>query len=74
MRFKEYLTKKEMSVKDALEVFGISTDGLSDKIALKRTYRKLAMQYHPDNGGNEEMAKNINNAYEVLSKAHVQDV
>jgi DnaJ-class molecular chaperone len=37
---------------------------------IKKTYRKLAMQYHPDrNGGNhesEERLKEINEAYRIL--------
>lgn len=32
---------------------------------VKKTYRKLAMKYHPDRkGGSEEIFKQINNEYE----------
>lgn len=34
----------------------------------KKEYKKLAMQYHPDRGGNEEEMKIINNDYEILIK------
>ena len=37
---------------------------LSSMEAVKKQYRKLAMQYHPDRGGNEEIFKAINNEYE----------
>ena len=37
---------------------------LSSMEAVKKQYRKLAMQYHPDRGGNEEIFKIINNEYE----------
>lgn len=41
---------------------------------LKKTYRRLAMQYHPDCGGSEEIMKAINaehdELFEQLKKAH----
>ena len=33
---------------------------------LKTMYRKLAMQYHPDRGGNSEIMQIINNEYDEL--------
>lgn len=33
---------------------------------LKKAYRKLAMKHHPDNGGNEELFKTINNEYDTM--------
>ena len=33
---------------------------------LKDAFKKKAMQYHPDRGGNEEQFKQINEAYDVL--------
>ena len=37
---------------------------LNSMEAVKKQYRKLAMKYHPDRGGNEEVFKQINNEYE----------
>jgi len=71
MRFQEYLIEKTMSFDKALQVFGMDTESAADKLALKKKYRDLAMQHHPDKGGDEEMAKEINNAYEVLAKAKI---
>ena len=37
---------------------------LNSMEVVKKQYRKLAMKYHPDRGGNEEVFKQINNEYE----------
>ncbi len=58
-----------MEYKDYYKVLGVDRNASQDTI--KKTYRKLAMKYHPDqNRGNkqaEEKFKDINEAYEVLS-------
>ena len=58
-----------MSKKDFYQILGVSKSSSPDDI--KKSYRKLAMQYHPDkNQGNkkaEEKFKEISEAYEVLS-------
>ena len=35
---------------------------------LRKLYRKLVVKYHPDNGGSEEIIKEINAEYDVLFK------
>lgn len=58
-----------MEYKDYYSILGLSKDASQDEI--KKTFRKLARQYHPDvNPGDEsseERFKEINEAYEVLS-------
>jgi len=58
-----------MEFKDYYKILGVSRDATEEEI--KRAYRKLARQYHPDvNPGDkaaEEKFKEINEAYEVLS-------
>ena len=58
-----------MSQKDLYNVLGVSKSSSADEI--KKAYRKLAMQFHPDkNPGNkksEEKFKEISSAYDVLS-------
>ncbi|MDI3340202.1 MAG: DnaJ C-terminal domain-containing protein [Sphaerobacter sp.] len=58
-----------MEFKDYYKILGVSRD--ADEKTIKRAYRKLARQYHPDvNKGDpraEERFKEINEAYQVLS-------
>jgi molecular chaperone DnaJ len=58
-----------MSKRDFYEVLGVSKT--VTEVELKSTFRKLAMQYHPDrNPGNHEAEvkfKEINEAYQTLS-------
>ncbi len=54
--------------RDYYEVLGVNRSASADEI--KRAYRKLAMQYHPDrnsDGNATAKFKEINEAYEVLS-------
>jgi molecular chaperone DnaJ len=54
-----------MSKKDYYEVLGVSKDASADEI--KKAFRRLAVQHHPDKeGGDETKFKEINEAYEVL--------
>ncbi len=53
--------------KDFYKVLGIDKSASQDDV--KRAFRKLAHQHHPDKpDGNEEKFKEINEAYQVLSK------
>lgn len=57
-----------MGDRDYYEVLGVSRDASEDEI--KRAYRRLAKQYHPDVNkapDAEEKFKEIQRAYEVLS-------
>lgn len=54
--------------RDYYEVLGVSRS--ADAQELKKAYRKLAMEFHPDRNPSEDAAakfKEINQAYEVLS-------
>src|SRR5215471_8899843 len=57
-----------MAKQDFYEILGVSKS--ADAEELKRAYRKLAMQYHPDRNQSDKSAeqkfKDINEAYDVL--------
>lgn len=50
---------------DYYKALGVPRDADADTI--KKAFRKLARQHHPDAGGDEAKFKEINEAYEVLS-------
>jgi len=52
--------------KDFYKILGVSKNASDEE--LKKAYRRLAHQYHPDKaGGSEQKFKEINEAYQVLS-------
>lgn len=52
-------------MEDLYKILGVERNASAEDI--KKAYRKLAHQYHPDKpGGNESKFKEINKAYEVL--------
>jgi molecular chaperone DnaJ len=53
-----------MPKRDYYDVLGISKNASADEI--KKAFRKLAIEHHPDRGGQEDKFKEINEAYEVL--------
>ncbi|MDH5656843.1 MAG: DnaJ domain-containing protein, partial [Spirochaetia bacterium] len=58
-----------MSDRDYYEILGVGKGASKDEI--KKAYRKLAIQYHPDKNrgdkGAEEKFKEATEAYEILS-------
>ena len=47
------------------ETLGVAKDATSDEI--KKAYRKLASQHHPDRGGDTKKFQDVQGAYETLS-------
>lgn len=51
--------------KDYYKILGVDRNASEEEI--KKAFRKLAHQYHPDRGGDEKKFKEINEAYQILS-------
>ena len=60
-----------MAKRDYYEILGVAKNATEDEI--KKSYRKLAMKYHPDRNPDdknaEERFKEAKEAYEMLSDA-----
>ncbi|WP_108649875.1 molecular chaperone DnaJ [Dongshaea marina] len=58
-----------MSKRDYYEILGLDRD--ADERAIKKSYKRLAMKYHPDrnknDAGAEEKFKEVKEAYEILT-------
>ena len=67
MRFDKFLKLiNEMSLSQALEVFGLQGSELGNPALLKKKFRDLSNTNHPDHGGDVEVMKSINVAYALL--------
>jgi DnaJ-class molecular chaperone len=53
---------------DYYSTLGVSKGASEDEI--KKAYRKLAMQHHPDRGGDQNKFQKIQEAYDTLGNAH----
>ena len=52
-------------MKDYYQILGVAREANPDDI--KRAYRRLASQHHPDKGGDTHRFQEIEEAYRVLS-------
>lgn len=51
--------------RDYYDILGVPKSASADEI--KRAFRKLAQEHHPDKGGDPEKFKEVNEAYQVLT-------
>lgn len=58
-------------MKDYYSILGVSKSATDSEI--KKAYRKLASQHHPDRGGDANKFKEIQEAYDVLSDPQKRD-
>ena len=60
-------TRKEMKAEEAASILGVSVEATSDEV--KSAHKKLISQLHPDKGGTDYLAAQINDARDALLKA-----
>jgi len=58
---------EQTDTEELYKVLGVAKDATETEI--KKAFRKLTLQHHPDKGGDETKFKEINAAYEVLSNS-----
>lgn len=46
------------------KILGVTQSATEEEI--KRARKKLCLKYHPDQGGDEEMFRKVNEAYEMI--------
>ena len=63
-RIDKYLN--EMSAPEAEQLFGLTDRYTAADV--KKIWRKLSLQHHPDKGGSTEMMKKVNAAYDLLKR------
>ncbi|MBU0477944.1 J domain-containing protein [bacterium] len=56
----------ETDEEKACRILGVSLNATPDEI--REAYKKLAMFWHPDKGGDDKMMKEINWAYDILKR------
>jgi molecular chaperone DnaJ len=61
-----WYTLRKMSSKNLYNVLGVGKDAGEGE--LKKAYHKLALQHHPDKGGDPEKFKEIQEAHAILSE------
>jgi len=71
------MAKKPEGKRDYYEILGVARD--ADEQTIKKAYRKLALQYHPDRNPDNveestEKFKEISEAYEVLSDTRKRQI
>jgi hypothetical protein len=60
----------DMSVAEARSILGVGVD--ADESAIRAAHRRLIALTHPDRGGTEALARNINKARDVLLRHHAE--
>ena len=65
-------TPQEVDNKKLYDVLGIDLKATPEEV--RKAFRKLAIQHHPDKGGDSEKFKEINAAYEILSNEEKRQI
>ena len=58
----------------ARQTLGLALSGRLTEQAVKRVHKALAVQHHPDKGGDPEMMTRLNNARDLLLQPEMSDI
>ena len=72
-QFSEELSEVENLKYDPAQILGLDKNIKHDINDIKKAYRNLALRYHPDKGGSEEIFKILTKAYIILTKKNEKD-
>jgi curved DNA-binding protein CbpA len=72
-QFTEELSEVENLKYDPAQILGLDKNVKHDINDIKKAYRNLALRYHPDKGGSEEIFKILTKAYIALTKKNEKD-
>ena len=72
-QFSEELSEVENLKYDPEQILGLDKNIKHDINDIKKAYRNLALRYHPDKGGSEEIFKILTKAYIILTKKSEKD-
>ena len=72
-QFTEELSEVENLKYDPAQILGLDKNVKHDINDIKKAYRNLALKYHPDKGGSEEIFKILTKAYIALTKKSEKD-
>lgn len=64
--------RKEVNTTKLYEILGVSKKATTEEI--KKAFKKLALQNHPDKGGDPEKFKEINKAHSILADQEKRDI
>jgi hypothetical protein len=53
-------------IADSLLALGLSPDVKHERVSIKKAYRSMAMEHHPDRGGDADEFKRVSEAWELL--------
>lgn len=66
LKFKEFIITETVNLQQAIELYGYKPGDIVDAGNLMKRFKGLMLQHHPDQGGNSEIAKNVNVGYGLL--------
>lgn len=61
----------DLTLSEARKILNLQASYTEEE--LKKSYRSLAREHHPDHGGNQDVFKQVQQAYEKLTKTSMTE-